>query len=220
MDGNINTFDVNAINVLNNILSVINSDLENTINESFNETKVIKKPLAKDYKENLEKYIVKSSDVGEIKCAICQDDFEEGETVIKLDCDSESPHFFHLGEDKDMCCGIYPWFEENNTCPVCRKEFPYEEEPVQEEEPFQEEQAVQEEEHVQEEQHDPMVIRLNPFFSSILLNHIQQQQRDESDEEEINQEDNPFLHLINNTLSEVIEERQLEEAIQRSMEEI
>ena len=60
----------------------------------------------------------------------------------------------------------------------------------------------------------------NPFFSSILLNQIQQQQRDESDEEEINQEENPFLNLINNTLSEVIEERQLEEAIQRSMEEI
>ena len=96
MDGNANTFDVNvnAINLLNNILSVINSDLENTINESFNETKVIKKPLAKDYKENLEKYIVKSSDVDEIKCAICQDDFEEGETVIKLDCDSESYIFF------------------------------------------------------------------------------------------------------------------------------
>ena len=53
-----------------------------------------------------------------------------------------------------------------------------------------------------------MVIRLNPFFSSILLNQIQQQQRDESDEEEINQEENPFLNLINNTLSEVIEERQ------------
>ena len=216
MDGNINTYslNVNAFNLLN-LFSVFNSDLENTMNESFNETKVIKKPLAKDYKENLEKYIVKSSDVGEIKCAICQDDFEEGETVIKLDCDSESPHFFHLGENKDMCCGIYPWFEENNTCPVCRKEFPYEEEPVQEEQPIQEEQPVQE-----EQQRDPMVIRLNPFFSSILLNQIQQQQRDGSDEEEINQEDNPFLNLINNTLSEVIEERQLEEAIQRSMDEI
>ena len=53
-----------------------------------------------------------------------------------------------------MCCGIYPWFEENNTCPVCRKEFPYEEEPhtSPEEQPIQEEQPVQEEQAVQEEQ--------------------------------------------------------------------
>lgn len=42
-------------------------------------------------------------------CAICQEDWENGEVVRKLPCE----HGFHI-----MC--IDKWFSENNACPVCR----------------------------------------------------------------------------------------------------
>eukprot|EP01130_Rhizamoeba_saxonica_P017159 TRINITY_DN819_c0_g1_i2.p2 TRINITY_DN819_c0_g1~~TRINITY_DN819_c0_g1_i2.p2 ORF type:complete len:217 (-),score=66.03 TRINITY_DN819_c0_g1_i2:108-758(-) len=42
-------------------------------------------------------------------CAICRDEYELDEEVIKLHCS----HFFH--ED----C-VRPWLEKHNTCPICR----------------------------------------------------------------------------------------------------
>lgn len=46
-------------------------------------------------------------------CAIC---FEQGRYACELPCG----HAYH----RDC---IMPWFDENATCPVCRKEFEYEE---------------------------------------------------------------------------------------------
>lgn len=50
-------------------------------------------------------------DIGE--CAICQEDFKVGETIIPLPCNETHPHVFHK-----QC--IEPWVVSNNTCPVCR----------------------------------------------------------------------------------------------------
>jgi hypothetical protein len=52
-------------------------------------------------------------------CSVCQDDIEDNQKCIRLDCG----HYFHA--DKNNCCengNIFNWFQNNNSCPVCRKE--------------------------------------------------------------------------------------------------
>ena len=86
--------------------------------------------MCKEFKEGLKK--IKINEEDDLSCAICQDKFKEGENVIELPCKVGS-HFFHFEEGE--CPGIYPWMEVNNTCPVCRCEFPMEPEPEPEPEP-------------------------------------------------------------------------------------
>lgn len=53
------------------------------------------------------------------ECSICQEDFLEGESVLKLPC----RHLYH-----EVC--VMRWLESHTTCPVCRKDFPSEEAPL------------------------------------------------------------------------------------------
>ena len=46
------------------------------------------------------------------------------EKVIKLPC--KDPHYFHFESSEDECGGILPWLKDNNSCPICREEFPEE----------------------------------------------------------------------------------------------
>ena len=104
------------------------------LNESFNDHKDIVKPLDHTFKEKLETYIVTEKDnTDKLSCAICQETFALNENIIKLPC-SVKPHFFHK-ENTEECNGILPWFEEHNTCPVCREQYPSEPEPEPEPEP-------------------------------------------------------------------------------------
>ena len=86
-------------------------------------------PLCKTYKDSLKEYFLSEEELSqEINCSICQEIIKKDEKVIKLDC-IEQPHYFHIGENQEECGGIFPWFQENNTCPMCRTEFPAEPEP-------------------------------------------------------------------------------------------
>ena len=61
-------------------------------------------------------------------CGICQESFKINDSVIKLPCksnDKDNPHFFHTGINTDICPGIKPWLKNNNSCPVCRFQLPY-----------------------------------------------------------------------------------------------
>ena len=61
-------------------------------------------------------------------CGICQESFKINDSVIKLPCKSnekDNPHFFHTGINTDICPGIKPWLKNNNSCPVCRFQLPY-----------------------------------------------------------------------------------------------
>ena len=108
----------------------------NILNQSFNEQKEIIKPLQVEFKEQLEIHTVTDKDTfDKLSCAICQDVFTLNEHIIKLPCNEKS-HFFHK-ENTEECNGILPWFEEHNTCPVCREEYPSEPEPEPEPEPEQ-----------------------------------------------------------------------------------
>lgn len=48
-------------------------------------------------------------------CCVCHECYKEGDNVMHLPCE----HVFHEG------C-VLPWFEEHNTCPVCRFALPVE----------------------------------------------------------------------------------------------
>lgn len=109
---------VNLINMLNQ-----HSDV---LNRSFNDQGGCNKPCSASFVDGLEKVIVTNEDVDNtLCCAICQDEFKMGERVIRLPC--KDPHYFHCDTPEDICGGILPWLKDNNSCPVCREEFPEEE---------------------------------------------------------------------------------------------
>ena len=56
-----------------------------------------------------------------LQCSICLEDFKLNDECIVLDC-NENKHIFHKGNEN--CSGIKTWLERNNTCPMCRTEFP------------------------------------------------------------------------------------------------
>ena len=46
--------------------------------------------------------------------------------ILELPC--KDKHYFHI--KNEVCDGIYPWLKENNTCPLCRHEFPSDEKEI------------------------------------------------------------------------------------------
>ena len=98
----------------------------NILEQSFQEDIPADTPVSDDFKETLkDKEIIQDEGIikSELSCAICQEPFIKGETVIKLPCEGQE-HYFHKGDDPEKCAGIMPWFEVNNKCPICRTEFP------------------------------------------------------------------------------------------------
>lgn len=113
---------VNLINIMNQL-----ANNNNVLNRSFNDQGGSSKPCSASFVDSLEKVIVTNEDVDKgLCCAICQEEFKMGERVIRLPC--KDPHYFHCETPEDICGGILPWLKNNNSCPVCREEFPEEEE--------------------------------------------------------------------------------------------
>lgn len=109
---------VNLINMLN--------QHSNILDRSFNDQGGCSKPCSASFVDKLEKVIITNEDVdNELCCAICQDKFKMGERAIRLPC--KDPHFFHCETSEDVCGGILPWLKDNNSCPICREQFPEEE---------------------------------------------------------------------------------------------
>ena len=81
---------------------------------------------SQEFVNTLEEVNVTSEMVSEgLECAICMEAFKENEKCVKLPC-TDHPHYFHYGHEGSECSGIKPWLQRNNTCPVCRTEFPTE----------------------------------------------------------------------------------------------
>ena len=109
---------VNLINMLN--------QHSNILDRSFNDQGGCSKPCSASFVDKLEKVIITNEDVDNgLCCAICQDEFNMGERAIRLPC--KDPHFFHCETPEDVCGGILPWLKDNNSCPICREQFPEEE---------------------------------------------------------------------------------------------
>ena len=113
---------VNLINIMNQL-----ANNNNVLNRSFNDQGGSSKPCSASFVDSLEKVTITKNDVDKgLCCAICQEEFKIGERVIRLPC--KDPHYFHCETPEDICGGILPWLKNNNSCPVCREEFPEEEE--------------------------------------------------------------------------------------------
>ena len=99
-----------------------NNTINNILEESFNEEINQEKPTCKEFIKNLEEYEIIQEDIdNNLSCAICQESFKLGESIIGIPC-KPSMHYFHNGDGD--CPGILPWLENNNTCPICRTKFP------------------------------------------------------------------------------------------------
>lgn len=102
----------------------INDEL---LNRSFQDQGNTIKPLCKKFLEELEEITIDNDNDNDNEnrtCSICLEELKEGDKVIKLPCIAQ-PHYFHSTKSEE-CDGIIPWLEGNNTCPVCRCEFPEE----------------------------------------------------------------------------------------------
>ena len=124
--------------IIHNINTNTNT-IDDIMNESFNEEMNVKNPTSKEFIKNLEEFEIIQEDIdNNLSCAICQEQFKLGDSVIGIPCKPHM-HYFHNGEGE--CEGIKPWLNQNNTCPICRCEFPIEE-PINQEEPIEQEQII------------------------------------------------------------------------------
>ena len=62
----------------------------------------------------------------ETECAICLEEYKEGDEVTKLPCQ----HTFHRGRhvanggadsNYEVCVGVLQWLKTHNSCPICRR---------------------------------------------------------------------------------------------------
>ena len=113
---------MNNENNENNLFNILNHNIFNNNNENTN------RGVSEEFKNNLDGNIVDEEFIKNDKqCSICLEDFKLNDKYIKLPCSGE-PHFFHSGDEN--CSGIKPWLERNNTCPMCRTEFPQNEQNI------------------------------------------------------------------------------------------
>ena len=124
MNSNYITFDFS--NMVDHFHNNQENDQLNALfhNEETEQNKRVTETFIKSLDEN--KHVVTMED--NLSCCLCMEDFQRGETVYKLPCNN-TPHYFHIDKDSNSCeCnGIKEWFLANNTCPICRTEFPYDE---------------------------------------------------------------------------------------------
>lgn len=179
--GNLNRGNFNFVSfILNGLGNEINNE-----NSSNNEPK----RSSKDFIDSLEEIEIEEIKEKGQTCHLCLEDFEIGDKCFELPC-KDHKHLFHV--EKDGCMGIKKWLEKSNTCPVCRTEFPHEE---QGEEQGEGHRGVEREIEINLNE----INRMRQLIGEILNNNIR--------------------ILSPQEVIEMEEQRQLEEAIQASLEE-
>lgn len=213
---------INDQNTMNN--QNVNVDLlELLINNIDDSIQIIRENIPEENqnklpsKEFIESLVEIENDKENLSCSICLEEFKIGEKCIKLPC-KDHPHYFHKGNDN--CPGIMKWFEKSNTCPVCRTEFPCENNTIIEadeeinietSEQNLEETADENNETAEETNDEIQQIdnqgNLETISEQQLINHINRI---------------AFVRFINMSRENVIrdiEQRELDAAIQASLEE-
>lgn len=109
---------------MQSLLEIPFNNEEDILDRSFQEQKSKTTPCSIDFINKLEELDITEENIKDnLSCAICQDKFKVGEKIISVPC-KPMPHYFHI--QNENCGGIIPWLETNNTCPICRTEFPKE----------------------------------------------------------------------------------------------
>ena len=136
---NITETPIPIIHINNGFFSIFSSLIGNNLTNTENteNTENTNNGVSEEFKNNLEEHIVDEEFIkNEKQCSICLDTFKLGDKYIILPCSNndtsdnsdtsdnreDDNHVFHSGDE--TCSGIKPWLERNNTCPMCRKEFP------------------------------------------------------------------------------------------------
>jgi len=113
---------VGLVSLLNNIMNhniIIRTEIINIPQTQENQTN---RGCSEEFLNNLEEFKVDEEFIKkDLQCSICLEDFKLNDECIVLNCEGDK-HIFHKGNDN--CSGIKPWLERNNTCPMCRTEFP------------------------------------------------------------------------------------------------
>ena len=121
---------MNLGNPIDDVNYIANPLEQSITNQSFHAGPKYKNVASKDFINSLSVQKVSQDMIDKkITCGICLDELGVGEDIIELPC--KDKHYFHI--KKEGCEGIYPWLQENNTCPLCRHEFESEEKEVVEE---------------------------------------------------------------------------------------
>ena len=116
---------IGLISLLNNIMNhniIIRTEIINIPQIQPNQTN---RGCSEEFLNNLKEFNIDEEFLKkDLQCSICLENFKLNDECIILDC-NEDKHIFHKGNEN--CSGIKTWLERNNTCPMCRTEFPNEE---------------------------------------------------------------------------------------------
>jgi len=175
---------------------------------TFDEQNVKIIPTCNKFVDSLNEMYITQEDVDNgLSCSICQDSFKLNDKVIELPCEPQK-HYFHIKNDN--CDGVLPWLSENNTCPMCRFEFP-----KSTEENHGEENIIQND----EPQLEPPPL---PNFEEILLHAINRRNMPNiiaSSVNETNMLPNIiFPNIVVDNIRDGFSDREVDEAIRRSLE--
>jgi len=196
-------------------IQMIPAQNENDILQTtFDEQSVKSTPSCNKFVDGLEEMYITQEDVDNgLSCSICQDSFKLNDKVIELPCKPQK-HYFHI---KNINCdGVLPWLSENNTCPMCRFEFPKSTEENDTEQ--------NDDETNGEPQLEPPPL---PNFEEILLQAINR--RNNVDRNNVNiVSSNPnetnmlpniiFPNIVIDNIRDGFSDREVDEAIRRSLE--
>lgn len=95
---------------------------DDILQTTFDEQSVKTIPTCNKFVDGLNEMYITEEDVENgLSCSICQDSFKLNDKVIELPCKPQK-HYFHIKNEN--CDGVLLWLSENNTCPMCRFEFP------------------------------------------------------------------------------------------------
>ena len=181
--------------------NIINHNIFNNNDENNNNG------VSEEFKNNLAENIVDEEFIKNDKqCSICLEDFKLNDKYIKLPCSWE-PHFFHSGDEN--CSGIKPWLERNNTCPMCRTEFP------------KDEQNTSALDNILNN-HNIIFETITFHIQSPIINNIEEENRENPNIENINPNNliNRMDNIIRdyvNEIQETNEQRELQMAIEASL---
>lgn len=107
-------------------IQMIPTNENDILQSTFDEQNIKSIPTCNKFIENLNEMYITEDDVKNgLSCSICQEEFKLNDKCIELPCKPHK-HYFHIKNEN--CDGVLPWLSMNNTCPMCRCEFPKSEE--------------------------------------------------------------------------------------------
>ena len=114
-------------------IQMIPTNENDILQSTFDEQTINSIPTCNKFIENLNEMYITEEDVENgLSCSICQEEFKLNDKCIELPCKPHK-HYFHIKNEN--CDGVLPWLSENNTCPMCRCEFPKSEEQTDTDQP-------------------------------------------------------------------------------------